>query len=485
MIFQIYEAEQKQLESEWNQYREEERWYRYIEGIKRQEEDYRQCYMEERARCEMIGVAPPPPPPRPRPPPPPPARDNSRRLLNNQDHALIQQKHSQLQPSKSDVSTLETLLKNTETILEAISDDFDEQYKLTAEYKKTVEDIKVKNAAKAKEASDKKATAAAEEEKEETEEKMETEEGNKEETKETTESKEAAKPKQSLTKAIKEELAAIPDNHLVLKSFVRVGDLPKHALLKNYIEGEIVVFCVKKPTESLFDKMFTLLKKKFSELEDSSNLEFSSNASQAIFYIKSTEPIVHEVKIMLTSSVMRNEEVSALTIAHDKSLKVLNRAACLNALALLRQTKWFESRMSVNLIVVLQLLKDLSKRIPAWSPLSTWSLELIVERCARTKGYSTPAPKFNPAEVLRRVFELFASGFLLLDSPGLNDPCEKDPVDVLGYLTLQEREDLTASAQYALRLMVFNQLYRILGIANAKGSNSLSRSSGGSLKDKS
>lgn len=33
------------------------------------------------------------------------------------------------------------------------------------------------------------------------------------------------------------------------------------------------------------------------------------------------------------------------------------------------------------------------------------------------------------------------------DGPGLQDPCERDPVDTLGSMTPQEREDLTASAQ--------------------------------------
>lgn len=33
------------------------------------------------------------------------------------------------------------------------------------------------------------------------------------------------------------------------------------------------------------------------------------------------------------------------------------------------------------------------------------------------------------------------------DGPGIQDPCEKDQRDVLGSMTLQEREDITASAQ--------------------------------------
>lgn len=33
------------------------------------------------------------------------------------------------------------------------------------------------------------------------------------------------------------------------------------------------------------------------------------------------------------------------------------------------------------------------------------------------------------------------------DGPGLQDPCERDQMDALGSMTLQERDDITASAQ--------------------------------------
>jgi hypothetical protein len=46
----------------------------------------------------------------------------------------------------------------------------------------------------------------------------------------------------------------------------------------------------------------------------------------------------------------------------------------------------------------------------------------------------------------------------------LIDPCEKEEVDVIAHITDQEREDIAASAQHALRLIAFNQIYTILGI---------------------
>ncbi len=45
------------------------------------------------------------------------------------------------------------------------------------------------------------------------------------------------------------------------------------------------------------------------------------------------------------------------------------------------------------------------------------------------------------------MFEAVSAGWLLADGPGLIDPCEKRIVDAAGYLTDQEREDMTATAQ--------------------------------------
>lgn len=41
----------------------------------------------------------------------------------------------------------------------------------------------------------------------------------------------------------------------------------------------------------------------------------------------------------------------------------------------------------------------------------------------------------------------FSIYWLLVGSPGLLDPCEKDPFDTLATMTDQQREDITSSAQ--------------------------------------
>uniref|UniRef100_A0A0K0D1X5 DZF domain-containing protein n=1 Tax=Angiostrongylus cantonensis TaxID=6313 RepID=A0A0K0D1X5_ANGCA len=85
--------------------------------------------------------------------------------------------------------------------------------------------------------------------------------------------------------------------------------------------------------------------------------------------------------------------------------------------------------------------------------------ELLVE-----KVLSSCLAPLSVGDALRRVFEAVASGVLLKTGPGLPDPCEKVSIDVLAPLTGQQREAITASAQHALRLIAFNQLYKVLGL---------------------
>lgn len=49
----------------------------------------------------------------------------------------------------------------------------------------------------------------------------------------------------------------------------------------------------------------------------------------------------------------------------------------------------------------------------------------------------------------------FASG-----GPGLHDPCERDPTDALSYMTIQQKEDITHSAQVEEMAHVHLDLFR-------------------------
>uniref|UniRef100_A0A3Q0RG12 DZF domain-containing protein n=1 Tax=Amphilophus citrinellus TaxID=61819 RepID=A0A3Q0RG12_AMPCI len=86
-------------------------------------------------------------------------------------------------------------------------------------------------------------------------------------------------------------------------------------------------------------------------------------------------------------------------------------------------------------------------------------LELLVE-----KAIGTSERPLGGGEALRRVLECVASGILLEDGPGIKDPCEKEAVDAIAYLNKQQCEDITQSAQIALRLCAFGQMHKVLGM---------------------
>ncbi len=142
---------------------------------------------------------------------------------------------------------------------------------------------------------------------------------------------------------------------------------------------------------------------------------------------------------------------------------VLPKAKCLEALAALRHAKWFQARatslQSCVMVLRIRIMRDLCNRVPTWGPLNPWALELLTEKVLSTAGVP-----LSPGAALRRLLECVAGGILLPGSPGLSDPCEKDPVDAIGSMTAQQREDITASAQHALRLVAFRQIHKVLGM---------------------
>lgn len=83
------------------------------------------------------------------------------------------------------------------------------------------------------------------------------------------------------------------------------------------------------------------------------------------------------------------------------------------------------------------------------------ALELLVEKVISSAGMP-----LSPGDCVRRVIEALSSG-ILINGPGILDPCEKDPQDALGSLTKQLREDLTVSAQQFLRMIAFRQIFKV------------------------
>ncbi|XP_057699274.1 interleukin enhancer-binding factor 3-like isoform X1 [Corythoichthys intestinalis] len=251
----------------------------------------------------------------------------------------------------------------------------------------------------------------------------------------------------------------------VINGIMRVGLLAKGLLLKGDMNLELVLLCLKKPTITLLNQVAESLKAQL-EIESAGLYTVSPCPTDAAIFVESTKALPLMLTLHLTSPQVRVEAQEEKSRTDNDLTDVLDRQKCLSSLASLRHAKWFQAKVNnlKSAVVVIRVLRDLCIRVPTWAPLSGWPLELLAE-----KAISTSERPLGPGEAFRRVLECLASGILLADGPGIKDPCEKEPVDVLGSLTLQQREDTTQSAQLALRLCAFGMMYKVLGIEAKPG----------------
>ncbi|XP_077379949.1 interleukin enhancer-binding factor 3-like isoform X1 [Festucalex cinctus] len=250
----------------------------------------------------------------------------------------------------------------------------------------------------------------------------------------------------------------------VMHGIMRVGLLANGLLLKGDLNLELVLLCFNKPTITMLIQVAESLRAQL-EIESAGLYKVSPCPKDAAILVESTKELALTLTLHLTSPQVRVEAQEGQSQTDDLP-DVLDRQKCLSSLASLRHAKWFQAKVNnlKSAVVVIRVLRDLCIRVPTWAPLAGWPLELLAE-----KAISTSERPLGPGEAFRRVLECFASGILLADGPGIKDPCEKEPVDVLGSLTLQQREDTTQSAQLALRLCAFGMMYKVLGIEAKPG----------------
>ncbi|XP_039628452.1 interleukin enhancer-binding factor 3-like isoform X2 [Polypterus senegalus] len=328
-------------------------------------------------------------------------------FVNDDRHVMA--KHSAVYPTQEELECVQNMVSHTERALKAVSDWLDEQEKTNNKPPSTVSE------------------ESAPEEKESEQ-----------------------KPDQATR---------------TLRGVMRVGLVAKGLLLKGDLDLELVLLCKEKPTISLLKKVADNLTVQLKTVTEES-YEVIQSIREAAIVIKSTKEPVLSLTIHLTSPVVREEaekQAAGETLSVNDPPDVLDRQKCLTALASLRHAKWFQARANglKSCVIVIRILRDLCSRVPTWSPLRGWPLELLCE-----KAIGTGNRPMGAGEALRRVLECIASGILMpgKDGPGISDPCEKEITDAINHLDRQQREDITQSAQHALRLAAFGQLHKVLGM---------------------
>uniref|UniRef100_A0A3B5KZI6 Zinc finger RNA binding protein 2 n=1 Tax=Xiphophorus couchianus TaxID=32473 RepID=A0A3B5KZI6_9TELE len=258
----------------------------------------------------------------------------------------------------------------------------------------------------------------------------------------------------------------------LLKGVMRVGILAKGLLLRGDRNVELILLTAKKPTVSLLKSIAKQLPKELLTFSED-QYEVQAHPDEANIVICSSQEPKMQVTISLTSPLMREDTAAE----KDKQAEgkdppdVLNMKKCLDNLASLRHAKWFQARANglQSCVIVIRVLRDLRQRVPTWGKLPSWLWRFQPNMKSSASG------PLSPGEAMRRVLECISTGILLPDGPGLMDPCEKEPTDVLESMKLQAREDITASTQHALRLLAFRQIHKVLGMESLPASKANAR----------
>ncbi|KAM8874715.1 zinc finger RNA-binding protein isoform 7-T7 [Spinachia spinachia] len=268
----------------------------------------------------------------------------------------------------------------------------------------------------------------------------------------------------------------------LLKGVMRVGILAKGLLLRGDRNVELILLTAKKPTISLLKNIAKHLPKELETFSED-QYEVQAHPEEANIVIFSSKEPKMQVTISLTSPLMREDpatekdkqaggKTAEKGVAEKDPTDLLNKRKCLEYLAALRHAKWFQARANglQSCVIIIRVLRDLCQRVPTWGKIPCWAMELLVE-----KVISSAAGPLSPGEAMRRVLECISTGILLPEGPGLTDPCEKETTDALGSMMLQAREDITASAQHALRLLAFRQIHKVLGMESLPASKASAR----------
>ncbi|NWR11630.1 ILF3 factor, partial [Paradoxornis webbianus] len=351
-------------------------------------------------------------------------------FVNDDRHVMA--KHSAVYPTQEELEAVQNMVSHTERALKAVSDWIDEQEKVGGEQPEA-ESMETAADEEGKEGGDQKAT-------------------------------------EQLTRT--------------LRGVMRVGLVAKGLLLKGDLDLELVLLCKDKPTAKLLEKVAENLGVQLAAITED-KYEIIQSVGDAAIVIKNTKEPPLSLTIHLTSPVVREElekQLAGETLSVTDSPDVLDRQKCLAALASLRHAKWFQvcilflylSLRSLPVVPLRALSPPWGPRgalSPPWGPLGPCPvpaltsvvplqpLELLCE-----KSIGTANRPMGAGEALRRVLECLASGIVMPDGSGIYDPCEKEATDAIGHLDRQQREDITQSAQHALRLAAFGQLHKVLGM---------------------
>ncbi|CAI5438672.1 unnamed protein product [Caenorhabditis angaria] len=238
-----------------------------------------------------------------------------------------------------------------------------------------------------------------------------------------------------------------PTNTRILQGVMRVGLYAKNIFIKGDDLIELVVVSTPIPTTELVQ----YIKQSFGTHTQLLSIE-NDEASDASLIIKHPEIENVRIRVFLTSPTLRE-------IADDSEIACADHKSCLTALSYLRRAKWFAARCLPlkSCQPVLRVFRELRKRSAVWGYLNDHTIELLVEKILS----SYPCP-LSPADGFKTILEAISVG--LVCTGILYDPCEKEQINIFDSMSEEQKLEVTSTAQTALRLIAFNQMYQVLSM---------------------
>ncbi|KAH8318732.1 hypothetical protein KR074_004071 [Drosophila pseudoananassae] len=240
-----------------------------------------------------------------------------------------------------------------------------------------------------------------------------------------------------------------------LEEVRQVGSFKKGTILTGNNVADIVVILKTLPTKEAVD---ALAKKVETDLKASMKTEVLTKGDQHTIQTHErgfdVANMHAKVRIMI-ATLPQNLRKLEPEIHMDHKLMQSHLAA-------IRHTRWFEENAHHSSIkVLIRILKDLTRRFDAFSPLSAWMLDLIAH-LAIMNNPSRQALPINLA--FRRVFQLLSAGLFLPGSAGITDPTEPGHIRVHTAMTLEQQDVCCYTAQTLLRVLAHGGYKHILGI---------------------
>jgi len=241
-----------------------------------------------------------------------------------------------------------------------------------------------------------------------------------------------------------------------LRCVLRVGALAKGLLLNGENKCDLILICKEKPSSELIEKVFNMI----SELVESEENCSVEKEDKSLVFSANVDERVYSAVVHFTSPLVQPETA-------DDSDEF--DASCLKLNQKIRQIKWWQARAGImqTCVIITRLMKDFRKRTPVWECMNEWTMEVVVQHLIENAIDSLDGFVLTPSTALTTVFQALSSG-LLLSSDVIVDPTVRGDVNIFGYLTDQQKEDMTRSAQHAVRQMSFNKLQQVLGLEELK-----------------